>query len=190
MEPHEAVEGVEKADQVAQAHEHFVKRAAILVAALAALLAIASLFANHAMAEMILKQEQATDIWNEYQATRLKFKMDNLSAANLEILATGTPNQAAANKQASAYRKEASEKYTKESKDLRKKAEDFEAERDRAEGRHRALALAEGAFQIAIVLASVAIVTRVVWLIYISGGLGLAGLILLVNGLILVVRLP
>lgn len=190
MEPHEAVEGVEKAAEAAEAREHFVRRTAVLVAALAALLAIATLIGNQAMAEMILKQEQATDIWNEYQATRLKFKMDNQAAALLQVLSNGTPNQAAASKEVTALKKEASDKYAPESKKLRAHAEELERERDRAEARHRALALSEGVFQLAIVLASVGIVTRVVYLVFIAGGLGLAGLILLLNGLILAVRLP
>lgn len=192
MEAREAMEQHERAAQAAEGgHENasFGRRIGILVAVLAAFLAIASLSTNKAGQDTILDQARSADLFAEYQADSLKQRLGTENADSLKVLTTGTPNEAAAAPVIKSFRDDA--KANKDKKDkLLPEARHFEELRDRAEVRHRNLELAEAAFQIAIVLASVAIVARVVLLAYASAGLGLLGLLMLVNGFAGMVKLP
>ncbi|MDQ6882662.1 MAG: DUF4337 domain-containing protein [Candidatus Dormibacteraeota bacterium] len=190
MEASEAVEQANKAGEAAEARERFVRRTAILVGVLAAILAVAAIAGNHAGEEVILNQEKATDTFNEYQADRLKMRMDTQNAATLIVITAGSANQAAAATQAAEWRKEAKDHYGPKVKELLQKANDYQSERDLAEAKHKALEFAEAVLQIGIVLATVAIVARVVALTYVAAGLGLVGLLLLLDGFTLAVRFP
>ncbi len=190
MEATEAVEQAEKAHEAVEAREHFVRRAAVLVGVLAAILAVAAIAGNQAGEEVILNQEKATDTWNEYQADSLKMRMDTQSAAVLTTLATGSTAEAAAKAQAAKWVAEANDHYRPTVADLRKTAEEYQKERDTAAARHKAYQFSEALLQIGIVLATVAIVTRIAALVFIGGGLGVIGLLLLLDGLMLVWRLP
>jgi uncharacterized membrane protein YukC len=57
-----------------------------------------------------------------------------------------------------------------------------------AHDRHNNYQIAEAAFQLAIVLCSIAIVARVIWLVFAGAGLGLVGLLALLNGFLLFVK--
>ncbi len=111
---------------------------------------------------------------------------NNNDAALLKRLARNDPGAAAdVNKLTQA----ATSNMRRTSSDSKAKATRFEAQRDHSEEHHRGFQLAEGAFQIAIVLASVAIVARLIPLALVSGGLGLLGLALLLDGFLIFVKL-
>ncbi len=181
MEPQEALEARERLARAAESGGGFARRAAVLVGVLAACLAIATLFGNQAAEDIVLSQERATDTFNEFQADSLKQRIGGYDATIL-----GALNQPAA---AGAAAKDAQAKGAGKAR-LLTRARAFEAERDAAERHHRSYQVAEAAFQIGIVLASIAIVARVAALVYLGGGLGVAGLLLLLNGLLGWVRLP
>jgi hypothetical protein len=186
LEAHEAIERHEKLKEVtesvaeARAEEAFARRAALLVAILAALLAVASLLGSQAEEEVLLNQERATDTFNQFQADSLKQRLGT-DIANV-LTAVNRPAQAA-DAQNDANTKGA------EKNGLLKQANQYQEERDRASMRHRSYQFAQGAFQIAIVLVSIAIVARVAALATLGGGLGAAGLLLLLNGYFAVVKL-
>ena len=186
LEAHEAIERHEKLKEAvestdeARKDEGFARRAALLVALLAALLAIASLLSSQAEEEVLLNQERATDTFNEFQADSLKQRLGT-DIANV-LNAVGQPAQAA------DARKDADAKGALKS-GLLKQANRYQEERDAAATRHRSYQLAQGAFQIAIVLTSIAIVGRVAVLAVLGGGLGGAGLLLLVNGYFSILKL-
>jgi hypothetical protein len=69
------------------------------------------------------------------------------------------------------------------------KAQALEKDRDVAHDRHNSYQVAEAAFQLAIVLCSIAIVARVLWLVFAGAGLGFIGLLSLLNGFFLFLKL-
>ena len=111
MESREAMERAGKAQEVSEGHEHFGRRAAVVIACIAALLAIASIAGSRATTETILAQNKATDTYNEYQANSLKRQINEDTAATLRILGAGGPAQAAAEKQAADLDQTVATKY-------------------------------------------------------------------------------
>jgi hypothetical protein len=187
METRDAVERFEHAEEVAEKREAFGRRAAVLVSALAAFLAISGLLAARAEEEIILSQQKASDTWAEYQANSLKKHVNDDTAQSLRILGAGTTSEKAAT---DAAAKLVQAKYIPEQKRLLPIAQDYEKKRDESGAKHTSYQLAEAGFQLAIVLASIAIVARAGWLLYVAGGLGLAGLLFLANGHFLFFRVP
>jgi hypothetical protein len=162
-------------------HELFTRRAAVLVGVIAALLAIASLLGSQASNEVILSQERATDTYNEYQADSLKQRLGTNEGAILTAL-----GQASA---AAAAQKDAIDKGARKNA-LLQQARAYEAERDRAASKDDSFQMAEGAFQLGIVLISIGIVARLRPLAGIGAGLGGVGVLCLLNGVGPAMHLP
>lgn len=175
----EAHEHTEHAEHAAHESDPFVARVAITVAALAVLAAMAGSLetveggrALGASSEAVLKQDQATDAWDEFQADSLKKNIYTIAAD------AGGPHTA-------DYRKEAKTRTDKQTKD-RKHAIDDEAERDRLmaesrahEDRHHWLTGSATLFEIGIAMSTVAIITRRRWLWGAATLFGVGGLVLL-----------
>src|SRR5207302_7766870 len=157
------------------------------ISVLAALLAIASLAGSRASTEAILAQTKASDAYNEYQANSLKRHVNLDDAAQLRILAAGTPAEAAANTQADSLEQAVTDKYQPNQDQLLPVARDLEHERDLAESRHRGFQTAEAAFQLGIVLSSISIVARTRWLLAIGAATGIVGLLLGLNAFLVLV---
>jgi hypothetical protein len=174
----EAHEHREHAEHAAHASDPFISRVSITVAALAVLAAVTGSLetveagkAIQASSEAVLMQDKATDAWNEYQADSLKKHMYGIAADG------GGPN-------ADRYREKVKEQ-TEAQPEIRKKAEESEAERTKLlgesaihEGRHHWLTGAATLFEIGIALSTVAIITkgRPMWygaLALAAGGIGL-----------------
>ena len=184
MESREAIERFEHAEQAAEARERFGRHAAVLVAILAAFLAVATLAAQKTSEQILLAQAQSTDAYNELEANSLKKHVDGDAALMLQNLA---PSDAAATQQAQALQEGADNKYSANEASLSEKAKGFDEQRDQEEEHHRWLQLSEGAFQLGIVLISVAIVARARALVWAGAGVGVVGVLLLVEGYTLVV---
>jgi len=186
MEAHEAMERFERAEEMSEAREHFGRHVAVLVAILAAGLSIATLAAGQSSEDTILAQAKSTDAFNELEANSLKKHINLNDAALLTLILKRDPKAlAVAGKLTGA----ANAKYGPNEAVLLSKATRFETQRDRAEEHHRGFQFAEGFFQIAIVLSTVAIVARLAALALVAGGLGLAGLAMLLDGFLLLVKL-
>ena len=175
----DAHEHTEHAEHAAHEHDPFVARIAISVAVLAVLAAVAGSLetveggrALGASSEAGLKQDQATDAWDEFQADSLK--------RNIYMIAADAGGPHAAD-----YRAEAKARGDKQKKD-REVAKDNEAERDRLmnesrehEDRHHWLTGSATLFEIGIAMSTVAIITRRHWLWAASTLFGIGGLALL-----------
>ncbi len=74
-------------------------------------------------------------------------------------------------------------------KELLERARQHEEQRDRALKQDPYFDYAEALLQIAIVLISVAIVANLLWLSYLGGALGLVGMLLSLNGFLLLVEI-
>jgi hypothetical protein len=145
------------------AKDPFDKRVAGSMAILAAGLAIVSVMGHLATTEEIVNQARASDQWAYYQAKTIRRYESEIAR---DILAA-QPGKTA------AYQKNV-ERYAKEGEDIQKEAQGLENE-SHLKGRQAVrLEFSEVFFEVAIVLASLAILTKLrpVWWIAIVTGIG------------------
>ncbi len=187
-ETRDTLERFEQTERLTATQERFARRAALLVAVVAAGLAIATLAGNAAVTEAILDQAKASDAWNEFQANSLKRHINENDAALLRLLSRGTATEREALARADDLEKSVREKYRPNQDSLFEKATHLEEQRESAELRHHGFQLAEAAFQLAIVLGSASIIARSSPLLVGAGVLGIAGVLLAANALAGVAR--
>jgi hypothetical protein len=190
-----------------EAHEAFRNRAALLIAVLAAVLAVGGLGGGNATDDMVGNNIKASDSWAFYQAKNVRQTMYELAAEQLEEqLATGAVTPAA---RASAQKRLADYKATiarydsepdranpndllkgEGKKEIKARAEAFEAAFEQASQRDNNFDFAEVLLQLALVLGSVAILTLNRWILILSVAAGALGALLTLNGFLLLVALP
>ena len=196
MDPQDAAEMMEQERE----RDAFKKRAAILIAFFAMLLAITGLGSNNAMKEALNENIAASNAYNFYQAKNMRQTSYNLAADQIELAWSQVPAlpegaRTALRAKAADYKKTAarydSEPDTGEGKkELLIKARDHDAKRDKALKQDPYFDYAEALLQIAIVLISVSIVADQRWLTILGAGLGAIGGFLMINGFLLLVEIP
>jgi hypothetical protein len=203
METHEIAERIhEHEEDHAPAHPGheimFRRLTAIYIGVVAMLLAIATLGGAEATKEMLNANIQASDTYAFYQAKNIRQTLYQISAAELELLASGGAISGDAVTKAAELIKRYREtvaRYDSDpatgegKKELLAKAHEWEHARDHARAQLPNFEYAEVLFQIAIVLGSVAIVAASPWLVGFSGILATAALLLTINGYLLLVPL-
>jgi hypothetical protein len=160
------------------------KRAAILIAALAALLAISETLGKSAQTDLLRHHIEASNLWAFFQAKTIRQTVVRTAVETAQLAPPDAPPPAggeARAKQLAAWQANIgrweSEPDTGEGRrELMVRARDQEARRDRAGAAYHHFELASAAFQLAIVLASAAVVTGAGLLLWVAAGLGLAGL--------------
>lgn len=201
MEASEAADSIQEvADEGQMTNDHFRRGAAVIIGMLAMLLAITSLGGDNAKKAMVNANIQASDAFAFYQAKNIRQTSNQLAADELEVLLLTQPTLPAdvrANLQGRIERYKAtvrryeSEPATGEGKkELLATAQGYERERERARAQDPNFDYAQALFQIAIVLSSVSIVATARWLLGVGLALGVLGLLLMLNGYLLVVHLP
>jgi hypothetical protein len=173
----------------------FVKRVALMTAVFAVLLAISSLGGNNAMKEMLLSQQRASDQWAYYQAKAMREHIYKLEKMKIEIdlLERGAAMKAQSREKLQALYKTIAEEEARfgiEKKDIEKEAKAFEHERDISQTKDPYFDYAEVLLQIAIVMASVAILSGSRPVFYFACVAALLGATLSANGFFLFFRLP
>jgi Domain of unknown function (DUF4337) len=165
---------------------HRNKGVAILITVLAALLAVAEMGGKSAQTESVARNIEAANLWAFFQAktirqTTLRTAADALAALGAE---RAPPDRADALAQQVARWRETAERYetepsTQEGRnELAARAKAAEAARDTRLAAYHQFEYASAAFQLAIVLASASVITGVLALAAIGGGLGAAGVAL------------
>lgn len=195
---------MEAAEQIAEARESadekFKNRAALTIAFMAMLLAITSLGGGNAAEDMANHNIHASDTWAFYQAKSIRQTSLKIAADGLEADLRANPNMPAdardfIQKKMDEYRSTAA-RYEDEPdsedpsnplkgegrKQLTARAKDFESQRERASKQDPNFDFAEALFQIAIVLASVAILAGSRLVLRISLVVGVAATLLMLNG--------
>jgi hypothetical protein len=180
--------------------DKFKTRTAIMIAVLAMLLAVTGLGGQNAAKEATNNNIFSSNLYAFYQAKNIRQTDFALAADALEIslLTTAgiTPEaKAEIQKKIDTYRKNVaryeSEPETQEGKEeLLVRAKAMEQTRDHALKQDPYFDYAEVLLQIAIVLASVAIVSGISWLVLGSAALGILGTLLMINGFLLIVAIP
>jgi hypothetical protein len=182
---------MEQAEHIEHASHGGNKGIALLIAILALGLAFSETLGKSAQTAAISYNVQASDDWAFYQAKTIRMGQLQTAADTMVLFSARTTDEAqkaAETKQIEAWRKEAARNDDDPGRNGRKqlmeKAHESEEHRETSLARYHNYEFASAAFQIGIVLASATIITGMVWLAWIAGGLGLVGVGFTVIGLL------
>jgi hypothetical protein len=172
----------------------FGRRAALTTAIYAIVLSIAALGGNNTVKEMLLAQQQSSDQWAFYQAKVIREHQYRAQKMLLQTQLAEPSNLKGAERakvEALATKfAEEEKRYNAEKKDIEAEAKKLEAVRDHRRERHPYFEFGEVLLQIAIVSASVAILSTSRQMFWFSLVLAILGAGLTVNGFIPVFTLP
>src|SRR6266446_4054515 len=172
----------------------FTRRVAITTAIYAVMLAIAALGGNNAMKDMLLAQQQSSDQWAFYQAKVIREHQYRAQKMLLETqLAEPSSLKGAERAKVEALATKFAEeekRYNAEKKDIEKDAKKLELARDVRRERHPYFEFGEVLLQIAIVSASVSILSTSRPMFWFSLVLAALGAALTLNGFTPLFTLP
>lgn len=189
-EPHEAAhEAAEHAEH--EGHGGANRKIALLIAVLALFLAFSETLGKSAQTNAISQNVEAANLWAFFQAKTIRSTQLRTAADAMTVAAIGSTDPAqktAQQRQIEAWKKTAARYDTEPTtgegrKELAARAKNAEERRDHSLAKYHNFELASAAFQVAIVLASAAIITGMMALVWFSGVLGLGGAALLAIGL-------
>jgi Domain of unknown function (DUF4337) len=209
MEASDAAEHIVEAGEGRGADDKFRSRVALTIAFMAMLLAITSLGGGNAAEDIMNNNIQASDTWAFYQAKSIRQTSNRLAAEQLEADLLLHQNSLSPEARQEVQRKidkfkETADRYENEPdkndpqnplkgegrQQLTARAKNFEAQRDYAQRQDPNFDFAEALFQIAIVLASVAILAMSRLIFKISLVVGVLACVLMLNGYFLFFTLP
>jgi hypothetical protein len=156
---------------------------AITVVVISVFLGIIKLKDENIIQAMQHSQVQAVDLWNQYQAERIKLHGDENDAAALTLRAgLGGADPAAVSAEAKRLDTRIAH-YQTESTDLSKQAKGEEAQYQSLEYRHGQFDMADALCSIALALAAVAALASRRALLFVAWGAGGFGLVMGIAGL-------
>lgn len=168
------------------------KRVALVIAVIALFLAFSETMGKGAQTNALSLNIEASNLWAFFQAKTIRMTAVRTAAEAMEVEAAASTD--AARKEAQARRidswKKVADRYDNEPetnegrRQLASRAKQAEEKRDTAMARYHHYEVASAAFQIAIVLCSAAIITSMMVLTYVAGGLTLVGLAFMGVGLL------
>ena len=190
-----------------EATEKFNNKAAMVIAVIAALLAIGSLGGGNVAEDMIHNNIKASDTWAFFQAKNLRQTTYRLAVEEMQLqLASPAlpPEARAAVEEKIARYNETIARYDDEpdarapgdslrgegKKQLSAQARNYERLRDRAGAQDANFDYSEVAFQLSLVLGSVAILATSRKLLAVTMCLAAVGTLLMLNGFLLLFPLP
>jgi hypothetical protein len=179
------------AEALEDAVESENKKVALIIAILALFLALAEAGAKNAQHRSTEQNIEASDLFNFYQAKKVRSTIAETAAAAFEAIAPTVSDEKASagiEKQIAAWKAavakfENDPKKPEDSLDkLQERATEQREGRELSNRRLEHFEYASGSLQIAIVLASAAIITGIGVLAWLAAGLGLIGAILMAFG--------
>jgi|SRR3954447_24165593 len=186
MEAHRSYERYEQGHHVAAGGElpHHAQMAALAVAIIACLLAVATFFSNEALKEVITGETHGATASAQLENNRVKIDIARGNASLLRVLGTGIPAEGAAATKAHEHEARVVFHLRPADTHLTEEIDAHHSEVDHANTQHLAFELAEVAFEVGIVLASISIIARRRWLLGAAGAAATAGVALLAIGLL------
>jgi len=169
------------------------KKVALLISVIALFLAFSETLGKSAQTAGLSYNVEASNLWAFFQAKTIRQTVLRTAAdtrkIDAEILASETPVKATMAKQIDTWTKTAqryeTEPETQEGRrELMARAKKAEEKRDTSLAKYHHYEVASAAFQIGIVLASATVITGMVILSYLAGGLALIGLGFMAIGLL------
>jgi hypothetical protein len=173
----------------------FTKRVALTTAIFAVILAITSLGGNYAMKEMLLAQQQASDQWAFYQAKVVREHLYRIQKLYLKVdlLERGSSMKPEAREKLESMLKNMAEeetKYDTEKKEIENEAKKLEDERDVNRSKDPYFDYGEVLLQIAIVMASISIISGSCPIFYFALVGAILGTLFSLNGFLLIFQIP
>lgn len=172
----------------------------VYIGILAVLLAICAMGGDNVDKDAARFNIDASNTWAFFQAKNMRRQSIRLAAEEMELMLVANPAmdpaarttiQAKIDDYRAQDKKLTSDPEKQEGLDeLYVKGKALEAERDKALAQDPYFDWSNALLQIAIVLASVSIISGSTVLLLASGGLGLAGALLMLNGFLMVVAVP
>ena len=208
MDTTDAADLVAEVNEAGEDHNSkFRNRAALMIALLAAVLAVAGLGGGNATDDMIFNNIRASDTWAFFQAKNMRQTAYEIAIVEIEgdLAEPGlTPDRRAQMERQLAEHRATIARYESEpdpaapndplrgegKRQLRAQAEAFGAAREIASAQDDSFDMAEVLLQLALVLGSVAILALNRPILFLAGAFGLVGVLLTVNGFLLLVPLP
>jgi hypothetical protein len=171
------------------------KKVALLISVLALFLAFSETMGKSAQTAALNSQIEASNLWNFFQAKNIRRTSTIIASEQTKLLAAAAdPAQKAAiekqvdqwNKTAARYRSEpeAADGKGEGTVELSHRAIEEQHHRDEYLAKYHHYEFASAAFQIGIVLASATVITGMVALSVMAGGLGVIGLAFMTFGVI------
>jgi hypothetical protein len=172
------------------------KRVALLISVLALFLAFSETMGKSAQTAALNSQIEASNLWNFFQAKNIRRTSTIIASEQTKLsaaAATDPAQKAAIEKQVDAWNKTAA-RYRSEPEaadgkgegtvELSHRAIEEQHQRDEYLAKYHHYEFASAAFQIGIVLASATVITGMVALSFLAGGLGVIGLVFMAFGVI------
>lgn len=178
-----------------QKKDTFSKRVALCTALFAVILAITSLGGNNTAKDMMLAQQQSSNQWAYYQSKVMREHLYRLEAQRTEALLAergSTMNNQVRemyDKNRQLYAADA-KRYAAEKLEIEQSAKKLEAQRDMGITKDPYFDYAEVLLQIAIVMASISILSGSRPVFGVSIACAVMGALLCLNGYLLLVKLP
>ncbi|MBI2714181.1 MAG: DUF4337 domain-containing protein [Rhizobiales bacterium] len=169
-------------------HDSLNKRIALVISVLALCLAFSETLGKSAQTSALNFQIEASNLWNFFQAKNIRRTLTIVASesAKIDLAATSDAARKAAlakqvddwTKTAARYRSEpeAADGKGEGTVELIRRAKEMEHERDIALNKYHYFEFASAALQIGIVLCSAAVITGIILLVWVAGGLGVLGL--------------
>jgi hypothetical protein len=157
-------------EQIHAARDPFERTVAASVAIIAALLAIVSVVGQHFNTEELLREQESADQWAFAQAKDIRrysaqIAQDTLTASKADrVLVQRYANEGA--------------RYDKERREIQQQARELHGESEKSGRRANRFHFAEVLLEIAIVLSSLAILSKSLYFFWIGTGASLAGVLL------------
>jgi hypothetical protein len=180
MEANEAQELQEHAEH--GSHESSLRPVAFTMSVLAVLVAVTTVLGHRTHTEAVLKQAEASDTWNEYQAKKNR-AYDTALVTDLLGVVTVT-NADAAKKIAKGY-SDHQAKWAEDLAEETKEAKALEEKVRQAERRATFFDFGEALLEIGLVVSSVTLLTRsrIYW--YLGIGASIVGIAAVISGMFL-----
>ena len=179
---HDAVQRFERV--VHDPLDNLSRTAAIVVAALAVFLSIAMFLSSEAIKEAITGETKVADTSAVLEANEVKTIIAESNAQILRVVAVGNPLARRANAKAQALDARIVNELAPIDRKLADQIRHDQHERDHANDRHLMFEVSAIGFEVGIVLAGISIIARRRWLLAGSAIFGLAGLVVMMTGLI------
>ncbi len=183
-------------DELKEKRENtFTKKVALYTALIAVLLAICSLGGNNAMKEMLLAQQQASDQWAFYQSKVMREHLYGIEKSRIEALLLERKDAMKPDvlKQYQVQLSKVADqeaRYAAEKKEIEQEAKKLDLERDINRAKDPYFDYGEVMLQIAIVMASISIISLSRPVFYFSLISTSIGAVLTLNGYLMIFRIP
>jgi hypothetical protein len=154
---------------------------AITVVIVSVFLAMSKLKDDNLVRGMAFVKADSVDVWNEYQAERIKLHNDENALAMLSVIKA--ENAQVLEAERSRLEKQIA-KYTTQSRDLAAKAAGADARYEAMNFRHDQFDIEDGVLSITLALTAVAALTETTWLLYVGWGFATFGIFMGLAGML------